>query len=201
MFLWATRPAPETIRRCLREQADPPLSYPEAGMTRSHASDLPPELRARYRIDRYRVRLGTGPAAFARACEALESWSMFRVGFAELCWPDVRPEPGAVVGVLARTAGLWSLHCCRVVWASEEPGAVHRFGFAYGTLPAHAAAGEERFEIEWHRGEDGGVWYAVLALSRPGHWIGRLGLPAVRVMQRRFARASRAAMVHASRPR
>ena len=81
-------------------------------------------------------------SAFARGCTALEDWSMFRVGFAELCWPQVRPEPGAVVGVLATLAGVWSLNCARVLFAFDEPGPIHRFGFAYGTLPDHVAVGD-----------------------------------------------------------
>ncbi len=53
---------------------------------------------------------------------------------------------------------------------------MRRFGFAYGTLPDHAGSGEELFLIEWDRGE-GSVWYDVLAFSRPGHILDRLGYP------------------------
>jgi uncharacterized protein (UPF0548 family) len=28
---------------------------------------------------------------------------------------------------------------------------VERFGFAYGTLPCHLVAGEERFQVEWDK--------------------------------------------------
>src|SRR5262245_46391050 len=47
---------------------------------------------------------------------------------------------------------------------SQRP--VNRHGFASGTLPAHAESGEERFIVEWDRA-DGGVWYDILAFSRP----------------------------------
>ena len=38
-----------------------------------------------------------------------------------------------------------------------------KFGFAYGTLPDHAATGEERFLIEWNQDDDS-VWYDILLL-------------------------------------
>ncbi len=51
-----------------------------------------------------------------------------------------------------------------------------RFGFAYGTLPGHVESGEERFLVEWDRGDDA-VWYDILAFSRPNHVLTRLGYP------------------------
>ena len=49
-----------------------------------------------------------------------------------------------------------------------------RFGFAYGTLPGHIEAGEERFLIEWDRGDDR-VWYDIVAYFRPRHVLARVG--------------------------
>ena len=68
-----------------------------------------------------------------------------------------------------------------------------RYGFAYGTLPGHAESGEERFAVEWDQA-DGGVWYDILAFSRPNHLLARLGYPLTRRTQKRFARVSAAAM-------
>ncbi|MCB0064048.1 MAG: DUF1990 family protein [Caldilineaceae bacterium] len=64
------------------------------------------------------------------------------------------------------------------------------------TLPGHAAAGEERFLVEW-RHEDDTVWYDILAFSQPGHWAMRLGYPVMRQFQRAYGRDSAKAMVHA----
>ena len=58
----------------------------------------------------------------------------------------------------------------------DESGPVRRFGFAYGTLPGHAESGEERFLIEWDQDEDG-VWFDILAFSRPAPLPGPAGLP------------------------
>ena len=74
-----------------------------------------------------------------------------------------------------------------------DEGAVSRFGFTYGTLPDHVGAGEERFLVEWDRGNDS-VWYDILAFSRPRHVLARLGYPWVRRVQKRFGRESAAAM-------
>ena len=73
----------------------------------------------------------------------------------------------------------------------ERDGPVTKFGFAYGTLPEHAESGEERFLIEWDRAGDGGVWYDILAFSRPRQFLARLGHPWVRRLQKRFGRDRR----------
>jgi uncharacterized protein (UPF0548 family) len=87
-----------------------------------------------------------------------------------------------------------------VVYAVDEVvggrDAVHRVAFAYGTLPGHAAAGEERFAVEWHRADDA-VWYDLSAFSRPRHPLMRLGRPLARRQQRRFGRDSARAMAAA----
>jgi len=71
---------------------------------------------------------------------------------------------------------------------------VKRFGFAYGTLEEHAESGEERFTVEWNRDEDK-VWYDILAFSRPRQMLAKLGYPLSRLLQKRFAEGSKAAMV------
>jgi uncharacterized protein (UPF0548 family) len=98
------------------------------------------------------------------------------------------------VGVLGRHFGLWSLNACRIVYVIEEEASLlKRYGFAFGTLPAHVERGEERFTVEWHRADDS-VWYEVFALAHP---LARVGPPFVRLVQRRFAAASLQAMAAA----
>lgn len=110
----------------------------------------------------------------------------------DLCWPDTPIEEGATVAVLASHYGFWSLNACRIVYVLEEHGAVEKYGFAYGTLPDHAAYGEERFTVEYDT-QDGTVWYDLFAFSRP-HPLARFGYPFTRALQRRFARDSKVAM-------
>jgi uncharacterized protein (UPF0548 family) len=141
--------------------------------------------------------------------------------------PKSLPPPGEVVAVLYRSHAfrLWMLFPARVVYlvdgssqcgpmvpighvsakdvacqrASDRDGRT-TFGFAYGTLPAHPERGEERFLVEWNRADDS-VWYDLLACSRPGHWLARLGYPYARYEQAKFRRLSGLAMQAAvSRP-
>jgi uncharacterized protein (UPF0548 family) len=101
------------------------------------------------------------------------------------------------VGVLGLHFGLWSLNACRIVYVIEEEASLlKRYGFAFGTLPAHLERGEERFTVEWHLAGDS-VSYEVFAFARPAHPLARVGPPFVRLVQRRFAAASLCAMAAA----
>jgi uncharacterized protein (UPF0548 family) len=181
------KPSSLTIRDFLATQADLDLTYPVVGTP----ATLPP---TGYVADHTRVRLGEGEAAFRAAKAALARWVHFRLGWVE-AWPADTPlKVGECVAVVARVLGLWWLNACRIVYVvDDETGPTCRFGFAYGTLPGHAEAGEERFLVEWNRADDG-VWYDIFAFSRPRHPLARLGYPLTRRVQKRFARDSAAAM-------
>jgi len=183
-------PSLEGIRRSMASQKSLPFSYTEVGASREGVA--PPG----YVVDRYRVGLGEGPEAYARAVEALRGWRQFGLGWVRLLPSGAPIEEGVTVGVLARHYGFWSLNPARIVYLVEETGNVERFGFGYGTLPGHAERGEERFSVEWNR-EDGSVSYDVFAFSRPKHPLARLGFPFARALQRRFVRDSKKAMVEA----
>jgi uncharacterized protein (UPF0548 family) len=188
-MLFLRRPAAEAIRAFLAAQARLNLTYSAVGAT----ATSPP---AGYVVDHTRMRLGAGEKVFAAARAALEGWQQFRLGWLEACPEDTPIKEGQVVAILARSIGLWWLNACRIVALVDEGGPVRRFGFAYGTLPDHAGSGEERFLVEWDR-EDDSVWYDILAFSRPRHVLVRLGYPWVRRVQKRFGRASAAAMCRA----
>lgn len=184
-------PSEARIKRFLEEQRSLPFSYPEVGASRDGA---PPA----YPINHRRGRLGTGQDAFARACEALRRWEMYRLGWTKLLWPEAPIAEGTVVGVLGHHFGVWSLNACRVAYTIEEATpSLKRYGFAFGTLPGHVERGEERFTVEWHKGDDDSVWYEVFAFARPAHPLAKVGRPFVRLVQRRFAVDSLRAMVAA----
>ena len=191
MFL-LREPSEAALQRSISSQEEMPLSYDEVGASRE--GEAPPG----YVVDRYRVRIGEGPEAYLRAVEALRGWRQFDLGWVRLLPSGTLLEEGVTVGVLARHYGFWSLNPARIVYLVEETGNVERFGFGYGTLPGHAERGEERFGVEWSR-EDGSVYYDVFAFSRPKHPLVWLGFPFARVLQRRFARDSKKAMVEAVR--
>ena len=184
------KPSEAAVRRFISSQERLPFSYDNVGATRGDAAPRG------YVVDCYRVRLGEGPEAYARAVEALRGWRQFDLGWARLLPPRVPIEVGTTVGVLARHYGFWSLNTARIAYLVEESGEVERFGFGYGTLPGHAERGEERFGVEWNR-EDGSVYYDVFAFSRPKHPLTWPGYPFARLLQKRFRRDSTRAMVEA----
>ena len=183
------KPTAESIRPFLEAQATLPFSYAAVGAT----AKTPP---AGYAVDHTRIKLGEGEPVFHEAKAALERWEQFRLGWVEAWSPDTPIQSGEVVAVMGRAIGLWWLNACRIVYVVDESGPISKFGFAYGTLPGHVESGEERFLIEWDRGDDG-VWYDILAFSRPNHFLTRLGYPVVRRTQKRFGRDSAASMLRA----
>ena len=183
------KPSAERIREFIATQSPLPFSYEAVGASQGD----PPR---GYVLDHNRVRLGSGRDLFQRAREAVRRWEMFRLSWVQLCWPDTPIRVGAVVAVLGRACGLWSLNACRIVYLIEQVGSLEKFGFAYGTLPDHMERGEERFSVEWHHADDS-VWYDILAFSRPNKLVARMGYPIVRSLQKRFARESKEAMCRA----
>jgi uncharacterized protein (UPF0548 family) len=183
------KPSAERLRAFLAGQSKLDLTYAAVGATAA----VPP---AGYVVDRTRIQLGEGVGTFAAAQAALGRWQHFRLGWVETWPPDAPLQAGQVVAVSARLLGLWWLNACRIVYVVDEAGPVKRFGFAYGTLPEHAASGAERFTVEWHEADDA-VWYDLLACSRPHQLLARWGYPLARRLQKRFARGSAAAMQRA----
>ena len=188
------RPTDDLVSHYLALQAGKPFSYAPVGCTRDARQ------RRGWSIDRHRVPLGSGEATFEAAREAIRRWEMFPKQMATLYWPDRPQQPGETVAVLFRAEPLfcWMLMPARVVYAVDESidrsqGTLHRFGFAYGTLPDHMEAGEERFLVEWDEA-DNSVWYDLLAISRPRHFLARLAYPYTRSQQARFRRLSGEAM-------
>jgi len=184
------KPSAESIRHFLERQDRFGYTYRAVGATRG----APP---AGYVVDHTRINLGSGEEAFESAKDALRRWAHFRLGWVEAWTSQAILHEGAAVAVLAHLFGLWWLNACKVVYVIDEAGPITRYGFAYGTLPAHAESGEERFMIEWDRSE-GGVCYDILAFSRPNYVLTRLGYPLVRRIQKKFARDSAAAMLAAA---
>lgn len=185
MFL-LTKPSTEQVWRFLDSAQQQDFSYIETGMTRGN----PP---AGYQTDHNRIALGGGQAVYAKAVAAIRGWKMFDLGWLELFPAGAPIEEGVTVCVRVRHFRFWSLNACRIVYTIDEDGPIKRCGFAYGTVADHAERGEERFSIEWNRADDS-VWYDILAYSRPRHPLARTGYPLARLMQKRFARDSKAAM-------
>jgi uncharacterized protein (UPF0548 family) len=182
-----TAPSEDEIRRFISKQSDSGFSYPEVGAS---ATAVP----TGYNVDHNRIQLGSGEGTWQRAAAAIRKWRMFSMPWVNLHWASAPIQVGTDVAVSVRHFGFYSLNACRIVYVVDEESPVKRFGFAYGTLGEHAESGEERFTVEWNRDEDK-VWYDILAFSRPRQMLAKLGYPLSRLLQKRFAEGSKAAMV------
>lgn len=179
------RPAEAVVEAFLREQAGSAVSYAEVGASRSGTP-------AGYTLDHNRVRLGQGEHVFHAACEALRAWRMFPASWTRISPVFAPLREGVIVAMQAHALGLWWLNACCIVYVIDEKTPHRRFGFAYGTLPAHVEQGEECFSVELHA--DGAVWYDLRAFSKPSFWPVKLAKPLARMLQRRFVRDSQRAM-------
>ena len=184
-----TEPSENEIRRFISSQKDTGFSYPEVGAS---ATTVP----TAYNVDHNRIQLGSGEVTWRRATEAICSWQMFSMPWVRLYWSSAPILVGTDVAVSAHHLGFYSLNACRIVYVVDEKSPAMRFGFAYGTLGEHAESGEERFTVEWSR-EDDTVWYDILAFSHPRLMLAKLGYPLSRLLQKRFAEGSKAAMIKA----
>lgn len=189
MFL-LNKPSDENICAFIAQQSGSAVSYEAVGATRSDAA--PPG----FTVDHNRLCLGSGAETFRKASEAIRHWQMFNMPQAQLCWPDTPIEAGRNVAVVFHHFGLWSMNAARIVYVLEERDDIEKFGFAYGTLLDHAESGEERFSVEWNHA-DNSVHYDLFAFSKPQHPLAKLATPLARRLQRRFVRASQAAMFRA----
>ena len=187
MFL-IRKPTRAYIDRFIESSRVLPLSYVPVGTV----SDDSPG----YDRDETVAAIGRGPSDLERARAALRTWKHFEVGWVEV-WPSAAgTATGTIVGVLIHHLGFWSLNGCRVVYEVDGGGTEARFGFAYGTLPNHAEAGEELFEV-WLDRSRGEVMYRIRAASHPRAALARVGYPIARMLQARFRRDSVAAMKRA----
>lgn len=185
MFL-AAKPGPDQVSNFIRHSAKSSFSYEQTGAT----NGIPP---AGLTVDHNRIKLGEGTAAFERAKAAVRAWKMFDISWAQLFEPNTPIEPERTVAILIKHFGFYSLNAARIVYVIDEPD---RFGFAYGTLQDHGESGEERFSVEFNA-ETNEVFYDLFAFSRPAHFLAKLGYPLTRMLQKRFARDSKAAMLRA----
>ncbi|MGI8495031.1 MAG: DUF1990 family protein [Pyrinomonadaceae bacterium] len=190
MFL-LTEPTSEKIQQFLNAQKDKPFSYTEVGSSRRSIASLG------YIVDHNREKLGRGREVFERAVRAIQNWKMFDFDWLQLCWEDTPIEVGSTVGLLINHFGFWSLNAARIVYILNESSAtIERYGFAYGTLPEHAERGEERFSVEYNKSDES-VWYDLYAFSQPNNYLAKIGYPFSRMLQKKFAADSKAAMMRA----
>lgn len=185
MFLFR-RPTPREIEAFVDRASELSLSYGPTGIT---MNDVP----SGFQVDRARVVMGRGEAAFSKAKLALCEWRHFKLGWVEVFPPRPCLEPGTSLVVVVHHLGFWSVNCCRVVYSVGDGADARQFGFAYGTLTDHAERGEEVFRVTCSP-QTGEIAYDIKAVSRPRAALAWLGYPFTRQLQARFRRDSTAAM-------
>jgi len=117
---------------------------------------------------------------------SFEEWKPFDIGWVRVANLGARIEVGQIVAVEVQALGLRSLNLSQIVHVTRDAEA---FGFIYKTTSHHAEEGEERFLLtrDPHTEE---VHYELEAVSRPQHWLAKIGYPVTRAFQHRFARDS-----------
>jgi uncharacterized protein (UPF0548 family) len=126
----------------------------------------------------------------------MKAWELFDRAWLRIFPENLEIREGSTITVVPSHLAFYSINLCRIIYVLDSAEPFHLFGFAYGTLTEHAESGEERFTVSWNTG-DQSVWYEILAFSKPRAFLARVGYPISRAIQRRFARASLAAMRNA----
>lgn len=162
----------------LSDLAALPLTYSEVGAT---AGPLP----AGYHHIQKAAVIGRGRRRFDEAADKGMRWGMLRGA-------GVGVEPTTEVAAVGSEVivHLGPVRApCRVVYVVDE---ADLRGFAYGTLPGHPEAGEERFVVRYDPATEE-VFAEVTAFSQHATWWSRLGSPvtavAQRVITKRYLRA------------
>ncbi|AQA05789.1 hypothetical protein BVC93_29310 [Mycobacterium sp. MS1601] len=155
----------------LTDLAELPLTYTDVGATADPAG-----MPAGFNHVHVARRIGCGRQRFEEAGASVLRYGMLRgAGVAVTASTEVAEAGTLVLGRL----GFFDAPC-RVVYVFDEP---NRLGFAYGTLPGHPVAGEERFSVRYDPASES-VYAEVAAFSRPHTWWARLGAPALGVVQK-----------------
>ena len=168
------RPNDEFLSHFLARQRTAPLTYREVG------ASFDDELPSGYHHVRASTVLGQGERTWDRARAGLRQWAAHRGAGITIEPGDAPIQEGTTVAVLMSAGPLRVVASCRIVLVVDEPD---RYGFAYGTLPAHPEEGEERFVVT--RDPDTTVSFEVVAFSRPHDRLTKLGGPIPRALQRR----------------
>src|SRR5215469_19153 len=180
------QPSEAALAEIVAEQSARRLSYPQVGATAAEVGHeaMPPG----YAHDRWTCDLGAfDEELFVRAATALGTWAVQR-GAGITVFPSSPVEPGLTFALALKLPVGYVKAAGRVVYVTDEPG---RYGFAYGTLPAHPEQGEEAFHLSRNGAR---LTFTVAAFSRPRHPLARLGAPVARALQLRTTKAYQRAM-------
>ncbi len=176
------KPTDADITRFLNQQSQCGFNYLDVGATRR-------ELPARYDHHQVEVILGQGRSVYVKAESALKAWKQFDVGWVSALPADTPICEGENIAIRASLFGMWSLAACRIIEVIDHKDTSEmKFGFAFGTLPAHPEQGEERFEIRCDA--SGIVTYRITAFFRPNYLSAKIAWPYLRRLFNLFRQQS-----------
>ncbi len=163
--------APNEAEQLLATARNASFNYDHVGST------LDPAAWPDRQVEAKSKRLGSGRDMFDIATARLRAWAPQRRLGALVLPQRAEVEPGATVLVVLRLGLLAIVVPDRVVDVIVEPD---RYGWAYGSLPGHAEAGEEGFMVAI---DGDGAVTATITLDAVPTGVAALGAPLTRAFQ------------------
>ncbi|KAK1587693.1 hypothetical protein Q3G72_015930 [Acer saccharum] len=194
LFLSWGRPSPQEQKACI-DKSGGVFNYDSKyrGATAKSASSLKDDQELSkdgFALNHARFLVGSGLDTYEKGKTALKTWRHFGLDWAFVD-PKTPIQNGAKFCVCVKEFLPWVMMPLQVVYVNESKRAkktAASFGFGSGTLQGHLLAGEERFSIELD--ENNQVWYEILSLSKPAHFLSFIGYPYAQLRQKYFAHQS-----------
>ncbi len=194
MKLSLFKPSDGTLLSLIQKYGYDGFTYQSVGSTESWPTSVFAKLPISEVVDgdllQYRrVSIGSGLHDYRLGMQAIRQAVCFDLPWLD-CHRDGDFKVGDTFSLTARAFGVWASNFCKVVYMEEQESVANRmFSLGLGTLPWHAATGEERFSIFWDYETDE-VDFLIGSFSRPQTLLARLFARYLRKQQNRFATES-----------
>ncbi|XP_042478012.1 UPF0548 protein At2g17695 [Macadamia integrifolia] len=198
VFLCWNRPSLKDQKDCINKSGSFNYDTKYRGATAKPLSSLLQDgelAKDGFFVNHSRVLVGSGLPTYEKAKTALQSWRHFALN-----WAFVNPKTPIRTEtkfcVCTKQFLPWVLMPLQVSYVTEGSDREKlkaSFGFGSGTLQGHLLAGEERFSVEMDANDQ--VWYEILSLSKPAHFLSSIGYPYVQFQQKYFAHQSANAFI------
>ena len=120
-----------------------------------------------------REPIGTGETDYAKAVDALLAAKCFDLSWVK-CVVDRPFEKDDTFCLSVKAFGLWAVNFCRIIYVKrEQDQAEQTVSIGIGTLPVHAAVGEERLSVTMDKAS-GQVDFLIGSYSKPSSLLARL---------------------------
>jgi uncharacterized protein (UPF0548 family) len=171
---WLRRPNEQKLESVLAAQSKFAVAYAPSGLFK-RAQTL-----WGFKETGGSVVVGHGQSVFDNATQNIKRWRVHeRAGLTVTPHGAEVRESTDVILLMKLLIGYVSVSC-RVVSVTQSKD---QWGFTYGTLPHHVERGEELFLVALAPG--GAVTFTVRAMSRPGHFLTKVGAPVAQRIQRK----------------